>query len=90
MVINSLVQLVPYQGKACAFNGSPDGSSEPTVGLQTFIIKQEQRVRITVHLSEEQTFTEVCLRGHVYLPTLVVIVFQSTWVFFLHSTQKIS
>lgn len=57
MVINSLIQLVPYQEKACAFNGSPDGSSEPTVGLQTFIIKQEQRVQITVQLFEEQTFT---------------------------------
>lgn len=53
MVINSLMQPVPYQGKACTFNGLPDGSSEPTVGLQTLIIKQEQRVWITVHLSEE-------------------------------------
>lgn len=53
MGINSLIQLVPYQGKACAFNGSPEGSSEPTIGLQMFIIKEGQRVWITVHLSAE-------------------------------------
>lgn len=43
MVINSLIQLVPYQRKARAFNGFLDGSSEPTLGLQMFIIKQEER-----------------------------------------------
>lgn len=53
------MQLVPYQGKACAFNGLPDGSSEPTAGLQTRIIKQEQRVWITVRLRNRPSLKSV-------------------------------